>query len=67
MRAFVALAFGLAMMAAPAAAADGNGIRRVAASSRAPFSAMTEVNGVLYLSGQIGRGPDGTMSLDWKV
>jgi 2-iminobutanoate/2-iminopropanoate deaminase len=42
-------------------AAEAQGVRHVPARPGAPFSAATEVNGVLYLSGQLGTGPDGKL------
>jgi len=43
------------------ARAAGEGIARIPARAGAPYSAATKVNGVLYLAGQLGTGPDGKL------
>lgn len=58
-RTHIILAALAAATAAPASAAD---IRHVSAGQGRPFSAATEVGGILYLSGQIGTRPDGTLA-----
>ena len=51
----------LMMMAATSASAQSAGIQYFPAGPGSPFSTATRVGDVVYLSGQIGVGPDGKL------
>ena len=56
-----AFAAALMMMAATSANAQSAGIQYFPAGPNSPFSTATRVGDVVYLSGQIGVGPDGKL------
>ena len=60
MRRFTMHAIGLSLLA-PMATADAAPARHVPATEGFPFSKAVAVDGVLYLSGEIGTGPDGKL------
>jgi len=59
----IALALGVLAMTSPAAAQDQSAVEHYPSppinGAPAPFSSAVRVGDVLYLSGAIGRGPDG--------
>ena len=56
-----AIAAALMMVAATSASAQSAGIQYFPAGPGSPFSTATRVGDVVYLSGAIGVGPDGTL------
>lgn len=60
MRRFIVQAMGLSLLA-PMAVAHAAPARHVPAAEGFPFSKAVAVDGVLYLSGEIGTGPDGKL------
>jgi reactive intermediate/imine deaminase len=56
-----AIAAALMMVAASSASAQSAGIQYFPAGPGSPFSTATRVGDVVYLSGQIGVGPDGKL------
>ena len=56
-----AIAAALMMVAATSASAQSAGIQYFPAGPGSPFSTATRVGDVVYLSGQIGVGPDGKL------
>lgn len=60
MRRFTTHAIGLSLLA-PMATADAAPARHVPAAVGFPFSKAVAVDGILYLSGEIGTGPDGKL------
>ena len=56
-----AIAAALMMVAATSAIAQSAGIQYFPAGPGSPFSTATRVGDVVYLSGQIGVGPDGKL------
>ena len=65
MRAIAALCLGVLMMAGPADAQSRPAVERIGEPTingqRLPFSSAVRVGDMLYLSGQIGNKPDGTL------
>ena len=56
-----AFAAAVMMLAASSASAQSAGIQYLPAGPGSPFSTATRVGDVVYLSGQIGVGPDGKL------
>ena len=65
MNRLLAIATGVFLMTSPASAQDRPGVERIGEPTingqRLPFSSAVRVGDMLYLSGQIGNKPDGTL------